>query len=179
MTRIRGLIPIVGAAVVAAVTVACAPVTVTSFTAREVQVSRYRTYDWGTVDTAVPGDPRLDNNLFFHDYLRGAIDRQLRSRGYEQTALTPDVRVRYHANAAQRIYISGSEPTRERCGDCAVQVYDEGTVLIDLVDARTGALVWRGSAQTDLAGSVDDQARMEKTLERVVERILAKLPRRS
>jgi hypothetical protein len=176
MTRIRGLIPIVGAAVVAAVTVACAPVTVTSFTERGVQVSRYRTYDWGTVDTAVPGDPRLDNNSFFHDYLRGAIDRQLRARGYEQTALTPDVRVHYHASAAQRLYISGSEPTRERCTDCAVQVYDEGTVLIDLVDGRTGALVWRGSAETDLARSVDDQARMERTLERVVERIFTKLP---
>ena len=178
MTRFGRLIPIVGAAVAAA-TVACAPVTVTSFTERGVQVERYRTYDWGTVDTAVPGDPRLDNNTVFHDYLRGAIDRQLRSRGYEQTALTPDVRVHYHASATQRIYISGSEPARERCTDCAVQVYDEGTVLIDLVDARTGALVWRGSARTDLAGAVADQTRLERTLERVVTRILNTLPPRS
>ena len=179
MTRFHRLIPIVGIAVVAAVTVACAPVTVTSFTERGAQVSRYRTYDWGMVDTGVPGDPRLDNNAFFHDYLRGAIDRHLRAHGYEQTALTPDLRVHYHASATQRIYVSGSEPTRERCTDCAVQVYDEGTVLIDLVDARTGALVWRGSAQTDIAGSIDDQTQMEKTLERGVGRILAELPRHS
>jgi len=178
MTRFRKLIPLVGAAAVAAVTAACAPVTVTSFTERGVQVPRYGTYDWGTVDTAVPGDPRLDNNSFFHDYLRGAIDRQLRSRGYEQTALTPDLRVHYHASAAQRIYISGTEPTRERCIDCAVQVYDEGTVLIDLVDARTGALVWRGSARTDIAGAVADQARLERVLERVVTRIIKTLPAR-
>ena len=179
MTRFRKLIPLVGAAAVAAVTAACAPVTVTSFTERGVQVPRYGTYDWGTVDTAVPGDPRLDNNSFFHDYLRGAIDRQLRSHGYEPTALTPDLRVHYHASAAQRIYISGTEPTRERCADCAVQVYDEGTVLIDLVDARTGALVWRGSAQTDIAGAVADQTRLERTIERVVTRILNTLPPRS
>jgi hypothetical protein len=178
MTRVRRLIPIVGAAVILAGTVACAPVTVTSFTERGVQVSRYRTYDWGTVDTAVPGDPRLENNSLFHDYVRGAIDRQLRSHGYEQTALTPDLRVHYHASAAQRIYISGSEPTRERCIDCAVQVYDEGSVLIDLVDARTGALVWRGSAQTDIAGAVADQTRLERTIERVVTRILNTLPPR-
>ena len=178
MTRVRKLIPIVGAAVVAAVTVACAPVTVTSFTERGIQALHYRTYDWGTVDTAVPGEPRLDNNSFFHDYLSGAIDRQLRSRGYEQTALTPDLRVHYHASAAQRIYISGSEPTRERCVDCAVQVYDEGTVLIDLVDGRTGALVWRGSAQTDIAGAVADQARLERVIERVVTHILNALPPR-
>ena len=178
MTRFHRLVPIVGAALVATVTVACAPVTVTSYAERGVQVARYRTYDWGTVDAAVPGDPRLDNNPVFHDYLRGAIDRQLRARGYEQTALTPDLRVHYHASAAQRIYISGSEPARERCSDCAVQVYDEGTVLIDLVDARTGALVWRGSAQTDIAGAVADQTRLERTIERLVTRILNTLPPR-
>jgi hypothetical protein len=178
MTRVNRLLPVVAAAVVAAVTAACAPVTVTSFTERGFHVSTYRTYDWGTVDTAVPGDPRLDNNALFHDYLRGAIDRQLRARGYEQTALTPDLRVHYHASATQRVYISGSEPTRERCSDCAVQVYDEGTVLIDLVDGRTGALVWRGSARTDIAGAVADQTRLERTIERVVTRILNTLPAR-
>jgi hypothetical protein len=178
MTRFRRLIPVVGAAVVAAVIAASAPVAVTSFTERGVQVSRYRTYDWAPVDAAVPGDPRLENNTIFHEYLQGAIDRGLRARGYEQTALTPDLRVHYHASATQRIYISGSEPTRERCTDCAVQVYDEGTVLIDLVDARTGALVWRGSAQTDIAGAVADQSQLERTIERVVTRILNALPPR-
>jgi hypothetical protein len=59
-----------------------------------------------------------------------------------------------------------------------VQVYDEGTVLIDLVDARTGALVWRGSAQTDIAGAVADQTRLERVVERVVTRIMKTLPAR-
>ena len=179
MTRLCRLIPNVAAVAVAVVTAACAPVTVTSFIERGVELPHYRTYDWGTVDTAVPGDPRLDNNSLFHDYLRGAIDRHLRARGYEHTALTPDVRVHYHASAAQRVYISGSEPAQERCRDCAVRVYDEGTVLIDLVDARTGALVWRGSARTDLAAAVADQARLERTIERVVTRILNTLPLRN
>ena len=178
MTRSGRFTSIVGAAVIVAAAVACAPITVTSFTERGVEVTRYRTYDWGTVDAAMPGDPRLENNPFFHDYLRGAIDRQLRARGYEQTALTPDLRVHYHASATQRIYISGSEPTRERCSDCAVQVFDEGTVLIDLVDARTGALVWRGSAQADIASAVAEQTRLERALERVVTRILNTLPPR-
>ena len=40
MTRFNRLILVVGAALVAAVTVACAPVTVTSFTERDVQVER-------------------------------------------------------------------------------------------------------------------------------------------
>jgi hypothetical protein len=179
MTRLRRLVLIVFAAAATAVAASCAPVTVTTFTERGIDPARYRTYDWGAVEGSVPGDPRLDNNPFFHDYLRGAIERQLRTRGYEQTVLVPDLRVHYHASATQRIDVSGTESMKATCRDCAVQVYDEGTVLIDLVDARTGALVWRGSAQTDVASSVDDQTRMERTLERVVERILTKLPRRS
>ena len=179
MTSRRRFTLIVGAAALAAASVACAPMTVTSFTERGVQVSRYRTYGWGTVDTGVLGDPRLDNNPFFHEYLRGAIDRHLVSRGYEPTAVRPDVYVHYHASTRQKIYVNGQEPTIERCRDCSVEVYDEGTLLIDLTDARTGALVWRGAAESGLAGVVNNQPKMEATIERMVERIFGRLPRRS
>jgi hypothetical protein len=169
-----------GAAVTALVIgAACAPLTVTSFTGRGVDVPAYRTFAWERVDTGVPGDPRLDNNIFFHEYLRSAIDRQLVSHGYEPTILQPDVYVHYHATAQQQVSIVGEDWTTHRCRDCSVEVYDAATLLVDLTDARTGALVWRGVADSGLAGAVADQTRMEGTIERVVERIFAKLPRRS
>jgi hypothetical protein len=158
--------------------IACAPITVTSFTARDVDVPAFRTFGWERVDTGVPGDPRLDNNTFFHRYLQGAIDRQLVARGYEPTVLRPDVYVHYHASAQQKLYISGEETTA-RCRDCQVQVYDANTLLIDVTDARTGVLLWRGVAESGLAAAVADQTRMERAIERVVERILSKLPRRA
>jgi hypothetical protein len=158
---------------------ACAPITVTSFTERGVDPSTYRTFAWDPTDTAVPGDPRLDNNPFFHEYVREAIDLQLIMRGYERSGLQPDLRVHYHASSRQKTNITGLEPTTQRCRDCAVEVYDEGTLLIDLTDARTGTLVWRGVAKSGLAGVVDNQTKMEETIERVVARIFAKLPRRS
>lgn len=167
------------AVAIAAVAAACAPITVTSFTERGVDVARYRTFGWDRTDTSVPGDPRLENNEMFHRYLRDAIDRGLVSRGYEPTIVQPDVLVHYHASSRQKIYTSGEQRTAERCLDCSVQVYDEGTLLIDLTDARTGALVWRGTAESGLAGVVNNQSRMEETIERVVARILVNLPRRS
>ena len=158
---------------------ACAPIAVSSFTERDVRVDTYDTFGWAAVDTGVPGDPRLDNNPFFHEYLRGAIDRHLISRGYEPTVLSPDVYVHYHASTRQKIHLTGHPPAADRPRDRAVDIYDEGTIVIDLMDARSGSLVWRGAAQSGLAGVVDDQRRMEDTLERVVSRILARLPRRS
>ena len=167
------------AAAVAALLVACAPITVTSFTERGVNVAAYRTFAWDRIDTSVPGDARLDNNTMFHEYVRQAVDRQLVSRGYEPAALQPDVLVHYHASTRQKIYTRGDQRTAEPCRDCTIEVYDEGTLLVDLTDARTGALVWRGVAESGLAGVVNDQARMEETVERIVERIFVKLPRRS
>jgi hypothetical protein len=141
-----------------------------------LEVPAFRTFAWERLDTGVPGDPRLDNNTVFHRYLQGAIERQLVSRGYEATVRQPDVYVHYHASARQKLYVSGEDGTTPRCRDCQVQVYDENTLLIDVTDARTGALLWRGVAESGLAAAVDDQTRMERAIERVVERILSKLP---
>lgn len=168
-----------GLGLAAATIVACAPLTVTTFTGRGIDVAAYRTFAWERVDTSVPGDPRLDNNPFFHEYLRDAIENQLLVRGYEPGGPRPDAYVHYHASSEQKVYVSGQERTTDRCRDCTVEVYDEGTLLIDLTDARTGALVWRGVAESALAGVVNNQTRMEETIGRVVERIFARLPRRS
>ena len=178
MTPIRVLTASVTAAVAVLLT-ACAPVTVTSFTQRGVSVAAYRTFAWDRIDTSVPGDARLDNNTMFHEYVRQAIDRQLISRGYEPATVQPDVLVHYHASSRQKIYTSGEPRTAERCQDCTVEVYDEGTLLVDITDARTGALVWRGIAESGLVNVVNNQTQMEESVERVVERIFRKLPRRS
>jgi hypothetical protein len=157
---------------------ACAPVTVTSFTQRGVDVAAYRTFAWERIDTGVPGDPRLDNNVFFHDYLRDAIERELLVRGYEHTSLQPDLYVHYHASAQQKVVAGRQDAGIERCRDCTTEVYAEGTLLIDLTDARTGALVWRGVAESGLTDAVNKQLRMEETVDRVVTRIFSQLPRR-
>lgn len=179
MNRRRNLVLISAAALTAALA-GCAPITVRSFTEQGVRLDTYGTYGWAeAVDTGVPGDPRLDNNPFFHEYLRGTIDRHLLLRGYEPTVLRPDVYVHYHASTRQKVHVSDQPPAADRRRERTAEVYDEGTIVIDLTDARTGALVWRGAADSGLAGAVNDQTRMEEAIERVVERILARLPRRS
>jgi hypothetical protein len=178
MTPVRLFAGAVALAIGAAAA-ACAPITVTSFTERGVDVTAYRTFAWDRIDTSVPGDPRLENNEMFHEYLRDAIDRQMVSRGYEPTTLQPEVLVHYHASSRQKVYTTGEQQRAEPCRDCGVEVYDAGTLLVDLTDARTGALVWRGVAESGLAGVVSSQPRLEETVERVVSRIFARLPRRS
>jgi Domain of unknown function (DUF4136) len=50
---------------------------------------------------------------------------------------------------------------------------------LDLVDAPTDTLVWRGWAEGSIQGAIDDQTLMEERIDEAVARILARLPRQS
>ncbi len=42
------------------------------------------TYDWGPPDNLPVGDPRLDNNPFFNDFLQGAVEKTMAVKGYDR-----------------------------------------------------------------------------------------------
>lgn len=60
--------------------------------------------------------------------------------------------------------------------DTRPAVYDAGTLFVDLVDARTGAVVWRGWAEGSLDGAIDDQVWLEARVDEAVRRIMQRLP---
>jgi hypothetical protein len=78
----------------------------------------------------------------------------------------------------QQIDLNGSDQAYSTCNDCRSSVYDAGTLVLDFVDARTNALVWRGWSEGNLDGVIDDQAWMEEHIDRAVARILDRLPGR-
>jgi hypothetical protein len=153
----------------------CASTNVSSYVARGVDLRAHRTYNWASVEPRSTGDPRLDNNRFFEERVQEAVDKQLANRGFEKTA-SPRFLVRYHASMTQEIYVSGIELNGE-CEECRPEVYDEGTLLIDLLDAETDRLLWRGWAKGSIDGVVDDQEWMEQRIDEAVARIMRELPR--
>src|SRR5262245_51556081 len=67
-----------------------------------LDTARYRTYDWGPVDALPTGDPRLDRNPFFQDYVQGAVEKQMAARGIERVSSdVADLLVHIHASIAQ------------------------------------------------------------------------------
>ena len=158
----------------------CAATSVSSYLARNADLTRYHTYDWAPADRFETGDPRLDNNPFFQERVQTAVEKQLATRGFERvTAGTPQLLLHYHANVKQRLSANSADQKYGYCDECTPYVYDAGTLVIDFVDARTNKLVWRGWAEGSIDGAIDNQRWMEEQIDKAVGRILTELPRLS
>jgi hypothetical protein len=167
---------------VAALAIAgCATMNVSSHVERNVTFSDYLTYDWGPPDNLPVGDPRLDNNAFFNDHLQGAIEKKLAAKGYEHAVNgQPDLLIHYHAAVNQKLDVYEVDNRYGYCyGNCQPQIadYEQGTLVVDVVDARTNKVVWRGWAQDTMNGIIDNQPRLEKQVDEGVAKMMVLLPR--
>jgi hypothetical protein len=167
------------ASIVAAATfaAACATMRVGSYVERGTDFSRYHTYSWGPADALPIGDPRLDNNPIFRDYLQGAVERGLTKHNLllVPDSARPDLLIHFHGSVRQIFDVAAADRDHGvgMASEISVVDYDEGTLVIDLVDARTNRLVWRGWAIDSLSGILDSQGRMEKKLNQAVTTMLA------
>ena len=49
-------------------------------------------------------------------------------------------------------------------------------LVIDMVDAKTNKVVWRGWAQDSMTGVIDNQTRLEKQIDEAVTKMMKELP---
>lgn len=164
-----------------AVTSCAATMAVSSHVEPGLDFAQYRSYAWGPADALPTGDPRLDEDPFFKDHVQGAVEKQLAVRGFELAASgTSDLLIHYHANITHRIDANRVDRAYGYChaGDCPADGidYEAGTLVLDIVDARTNTLIWRGWAQNSVEDMLDDQDRMVETINEAVTRMLLRLP---
>ena len=176
--RMCGLLPFI-----LAMSASCASITTNAYLQHGAAIASYETYGWGPAASRSTGDPRLDNNEIFDACVRSQIEAELDRRGFERVngLGLPDLLVHYHASVTQKIdtreldrgYVSHHE-----AHDRAPMVYDQGTLVIDLIDSRTNQLVWRGWAENGIASEIDHQTWTEQRVEQAIDRILRPLPGR-
>jgi hypothetical protein len=158
----------------------CATMNVGAFEQPGTDFGQYHSFASGPADALPTGDPRLDNNPFFHDYLQGAVIRHLARRGIDlvDPAAQPDLLLHYHASVTQRFAAVADRPRGSCPGGCEPQIvaYDQGTLVLDIVDPVTNTLIWRGWSKDALSGLIDSQTRMQRQIEQAVTRMLAHLP---
>lgn len=103
-----------------------------------VEFSRYKTWSW-QAGVVVPSDAVPDQRI------REALVRGLAARGLSEVASDATLIVRYHAARRTRTDLppfdsrSGAPPT-------GIRFVETGSLVIDLLDAASGKVVWRGHA---------------------------------
>jgi hypothetical protein len=158
-----------------------ARMTVSSHVDPGLDWSRYRTFEWGPADALPTGDVRLEENPRFNDHVQGAVEKGLLATGLVLASTeSPDLLIHYHANITKRIDVKHVDSAYGYCSqvDCpdAVVHYEAGTLVLDIVDARTNKLIWRGWAQNSVDDVLNDSDRMATTIEQAVARMLLRLP---
>lgn len=160
----------------------CATVRVSSHTEHGLSWAQYRTFDWGPPDALPAGDPRLDQDPSFKDRMQGAIEKQMAVRGFTRASGsdTADLLVHYHATTAERIDVDEIDRSSGYCvtPDCRPRVtrYEAGTLVVDLIEARTNRLIWRGWAQSRLDRVLGREDRVRRAVDDSVARMFATLP---
>ncbi|MEZ4703066.1 MAG: DUF4136 domain-containing protein [Rhodothermales bacterium] len=153
----------------------------------ETDFSHYASFDW----LAPPG--HIEDPLISYPSMaltiKKSIERELIGKGFDKVDEDPDFYVVYHASVERQLTRSYIDtwgyyypryhryPRYRRYPPVAwgfvyVDAYEEGTLVIDIVDAGTNELVWRGSAR----GAVGDPVLARSRIDEAVSRILAPFP---
>ena len=144
----------------------------------------YRTYGWLGGEGQVPatGSGAALSGDLLDKRIHDAVEYEMGQRGITRDAESPDVLVKYHIGAQDKVQVTdwGYRYSDYYWGYGGRQIdvyqYTQGTLVIDIVDAKTKTLVWRGSA----TGTVDGQQRspeeMQQRVNNVVAQIMANFP---
>jgi len=88
--------------------------------------------------------------------------------------------IHYHANVAERVDPDYVDRDYGSCAsdDCRPRVsrYEAGTMVVDVVDAATNVLIWRGWAQGSLEGVLGNRDRLRRRIDESVRQMFETLP---
>lgn len=143
---------------------------------RAVHFATYKTYAWA------PGTELTDE--LNHARLVRAIDAVLAAKGLVrvEASANPDALVAYHASFDKDLEITGSahglcpfDLAGDRWEAARVQPVLVGTLVVDMSDARTKAIVWRSLARSDIRPTDTPESR-DKQVAKATEKMFRKYP---
>lgn len=143
----------------------------------------YQTYAWAPQSATVLGNAEAaqGRNTLLDKRVKDAVNGQLTKKGLRLSENNPDVYVAYHTGVQNKLdvtdwgYTYGSYYYGYPQRDITVYQYQEGTLIVDLIEVSSSELVWRGSAQAVLKEDPTPEY-MQKRIEQAVGMMFQKYP---
>ncbi len=147
----------------------------------QADFSKYGSFQWLPASAE-----RITDSVQFSQLLdrrvRNAVERELAGKGIRPTSDQPDLIVAYSTKTTQKTEVVDSgyagygyygwRGSYWRPSSIDVYQYEEGTLIVDLIDAARKRLVWRGKA----VGVVGDYADSEKQINEAVRKLFLNYP---
>jgi hypothetical protein len=167
----------------------CAGARITTEFNPKLDYKTFRTYAW---NPAMPGTEQAASirNPAVYALVRDAVERELANKGLQRVDTgSPDLLVSVHGMGKDRIevqsygyayggygYYGGpfGYPAPVAMG-ASVQTYRDGTLIVDLIDARTKELAWRGTA----SDTVSDPSQVQGVVNNAVHTLMQEYPPRT
>jgi len=148
----------------------CASTNVTTDFDPSASFTSYRTYTWMPEPTTV-NDVRLTGELVDRR-IRSAIEGALNEKGLQKVESGGDLMIGYHAALDEKIDVTTVNsmwgpgwryPSYWGARDVYTNEYTEGTLVVDIFDAESKAMVWRGVGE----GRINPDDTMEDRQDRL------------
>jgi len=159
--------------------------------AQKPQIQWNSDYDFEAIETfqwQLTPDTDLEKaNPFLHTRIKTAIEYQLAKSGLTEVQSNPDIYVNYHASSEKQVRLESETygygfggygrgrwgfygygsigPTRTTT---RVIEYARGTLVVDLWDAKSNELIWRGTVSDTVP---NDVRRAEKLIDKAVTKL--------
>jgi len=134
---------------------------------RDVDFSKFRTYAWMSGQPAP--NPLVDRRII------SAIEGQLAAKGWAQVSASPSAIVVYQAAVDQQKQLNawGRGPRWSGTGTVSVETIVVGQLVVDVLDAASKQLLWRGSVSDSVS---DKPEKNEKKLNEAVAKLFRQFP---
>ena len=163
-------------------TVSCSPIYDVKYDYdQQANFSDLKTFDW------MQAPEKAGVNRLVVQRVKNAVNAELKAKGLMMTSNNPDFLIAQHLGKKDRVQISdygygyaGHRGYRGGYGGgyrggISAYTFEEGSLILDFVDAKSKQLIWRGSAKAQV-DNIDTPEKNEKLINAAVKEILKKYP---
>jgi len=163
-----------------ALTISCSPIYSVKYDYdTKTDFASLKTYDW------LPIPAKADIDKLNIERIKNAVNSQMTAKGLRKSPDNPDFLIASHVGKKEKVRIAdwgyGYGPHGRYWGGYGgprgvdVYKYEEGSLILDFVDAKSKKLIWRGSAKAQI-NTVKTPEKREKLIAEAVQKILEKFP---
>jgi Domain of unknown function (DUF4136) len=139
-----------------------------------------KTYDW------MPVPEKSGINSLVVERVRNAVNTELKAKGLMMSSNNPDFLIAEHLGKKDKVQVTdwgyGYGPYGGYWGGywgpgggVSSYEYEEGSLILDFVDAKSKKLIWRGAAKAEVQ-NLNTPEKSEKVINEAVKEILKKYP---